>query len=253
MRTVSDKICRETQNTHFVFSNFFFENRAVYEIMCKNIAERGRLRMTIWHMRIACWIPKATNTHSENVTHRFSTTTVVTRTRLNVTLYVQYLSCYTVIWPARCVCWMDWFSCNASDPRGHAVTQFEALRYKPEGREFDSRRCHWNFSLPWSFLPHYGPGVDSVCKRNEYQEYFLGGKDGRCVGLTTLPHSCADCLEIWEPQPPGTLRACPDLYRDCFAVLSDPRPVRAVLKFRPMPSYPDILVLFRSIFPTKKQ
>ena len=24
-----------------------------------------------------------------------------------------------------------------------------------------------------------------------------------------LPHSRADCLEIWEPQPPGTLRACP--------------------------------------------
>jgi len=24
-----------------------------------------------------------------------------------------------------------------------------------------------------------------------------------------LPPSCADCLEIWEPQPPGTLRACP--------------------------------------------
>jgi hypothetical protein len=23
----------------------------------------------------------------------------------------------------------------------------EALRYKPEGREFDSRWCHWNFSL----------------------------------------------------------------------------------------------------------
>jgi hypothetical protein len=23
----------------------------------------------------------------------------------------------------------------------------EALRYKPEGRGFDSRWCHWNFSL----------------------------------------------------------------------------------------------------------
>jgi hypothetical protein len=31
-------------------------------------------------------------------------------------------------------------------------------------------------------------------------------KGGRCVGLT-LPPSCADCLEICEPQPPGTLRA----------------------------------------------
>jgi len=24
------------------------------------------------------------------------------------------------------------------------------------------------------------------------------------------------CLEIWETQPPGTLRSCPDQYRDSF-------------------------------------
>jgi hypothetical protein len=47
--------------------------------------------------------------------------------------------------------------------------------------------------------------------KNEYQEYFLVGKGGRCMGLTTLPPSCADCLEIWESQPTGTLRACPGL------------------------------------------
>ena len=33
------------------------------------------------------------------------------------------------------------------------------------------------------------------------------GKGG-CVGLTNFPPSCADCLEIWETQPPGTLWAC---------------------------------------------
>ena len=38
-----------------------------------------------------------------------------------------------------------------------------------------------------------------------------GVKEGQCVGLTTLPPSCAEYLEIWEPQPPGTLRACPGL------------------------------------------
>jgi len=40
-----------------------------------------------------------------------------------------------------------------------------------EGRGFDSRWCHWNFSLTLSFWPHYGPGVDSAFDRNEYQEW----------------------------------------------------------------------------------
>jgi hypothetical protein len=71
--------------------------------------------------------------------------------------------------------------------------------------------CHRNFSLTETFLSHYGPAVDSASNRNEYQEYFLVGKGGRCVGLTTLPPSSADCLEMWEPQPPGTLWACPGL------------------------------------------
>jgi len=31
---------------------------------------------------------------------------------------------------------------------GYVVAQLvEALRYKPEGRGFDSLWCHWNFSL----------------------------------------------------------------------------------------------------------
>jgi len=42
------------------------------------------------------------------------------------------------------------------------------------------------------------------------------GKGGRCVGLTNLSPSCTDCLEMWEPQPPGTLRACPGLQWDYF-------------------------------------
>jgi hypothetical protein len=63
-------------------------------------------------------------------------------------------------------------------------------------------------SLTSCFRPHYGPGVHSASNRNEYQECFLRGECGRCVGLTTLPPSCADCLEIVEPQRPGTLTAC---------------------------------------------
>jgi hypothetical protein len=50
-----------------MFSIFFFENCAVYEIMWKNIVQPDRPQMTIWSTRIACWIPKATDTHSECV------------------------------------------------------------------------------------------------------------------------------------------------------------------------------------------
>ena len=43
--------------------------------------------MTVWHMRIAYWIPKATNTHSEYVTRLdLSTLTLVAPTPLNFTL-----------------------------------------------------------------------------------------------------------------------------------------------------------------------
>jgi hypothetical protein len=48
------------------------------------------------------------------------------------------------------------------------------LRYKPAGRGFDYRWCHWNFSV--TFRSHYGLGVDSASNRNEYQVYFLGVK-----------------------------------------------------------------------------
>jgi len=41
MRNVSGKSCTENQNTHFMFNNAMFENRAVDEIMWKNIVEPG--------------------------------------------------------------------------------------------------------------------------------------------------------------------------------------------------------------------
>jgi hypothetical protein len=37
--------------------------------MWKIIAERGRSQMTIWRMRIACWITKAKHTHRRTHTH----------------------------------------------------------------------------------------------------------------------------------------------------------------------------------------
>jgi len=56
------------------------------------------------------------------------------------------------------------------------------------------------------------PSGCTMTNKNEYRVYFLlrwgRGKGAQCVNPTTLPPSCADCIETWEPQPPGTLRAC---------------------------------------------
>jgi hypothetical protein len=48
--------------------------------------------------------------------------------------------------------------------------------------------------LPAALWPLW---LDTASNRNEYQEYILGGRGGRCVGLTTLPPSFSDYLEIW--------------------------------------------------------
>ena len=68
----------------------------------------------------------------------------------------------------------------------------EALRYKPEGLGFDFL---WSFrDLLLTTLPATDhPCVDSASNRNEFSP---SGKGGRCVGLTTLPPSCVDCLKI---------------------------------------------------------
>ena len=42
----------------------------------------------------------------------------------------------------------------------------------------------------------------------------LWNKGGRCVGLTTLPPSCAECVEIL-----GASTTCPGLYKDGFTFL----------------------------------
>ena len=41
-RNVSDKSCREHQQTYYVFSNFFFESLALYETMWKKFVGSDR-------------------------------------------------------------------------------------------------------------------------------------------------------------------------------------------------------------------
>ena len=65
MRYISDKSCTENQDTFYVQYSFFF-NRAFYETMRKNV-QSDKPQMTMWRMRIRCWIPTVGNTHSEYV------------------------------------------------------------------------------------------------------------------------------------------------------------------------------------------
>ena len=70
---------------------------------------------------------------------------------------------------------------------GYPLTRLvEALRYKPEGCGFDSL---WVIGF---LRPHYCIGVYSACNRKGDHLYLVGGKDGLCVGLTTLPISSVD-------------------------------------------------------------
>jgi hypothetical protein len=50
-----------------MFNKVLFDNPAVYETKWKNIVDLSRPQTTICSMRIACWIPKATNTQTRYV------------------------------------------------------------------------------------------------------------------------------------------------------------------------------------------
>jgi hypothetical protein len=85
--------------THFIFSNFFFEIRAIYEKMWKHMVNPER-RQTIWRICVACWISKATRTLAHAHTEKyirlyfFSTATMASWTCLIVALHVHRLASF---------------------------------------------------------------------------------------------------------------------------------------------------------------
>jgi len=69
MRNVSDKSCRENQNTHFVFINFFRNSCHFLDNVGKYcIGVQVTDDSIIWRMRTACWLNKTkTQTHNHNI------------------------------------------------------------------------------------------------------------------------------------------------------------------------------------------
>ena len=71
MKNVTYKTCIEHQNTHFMFTDFFPEKRAFYEIMSKNMVQPERTQ-TIKRLRVAYWIKQAytrASTRRRSCTH----------------------------------------------------------------------------------------------------------------------------------------------------------------------------------------
>jgi hypothetical protein len=69
-RNVSNKSCRQNQNTHFMFNIFFRKSCRLWD----TVKKYGRARHVtdnniIQRMRFACCITKATDTHSRAHTH----------------------------------------------------------------------------------------------------------------------------------------------------------------------------------------
>jgi hypothetical protein len=80
MKNVSDKSCRENQNTHSLSLPPPPETRTVYDITSKYMVEQERTQ-TIWRLRVAYWIskhaalvhlhpPTDKHTHTHTRTHK---------------------------------------------------------------------------------------------------------------------------------------------------------------------------------------
>jgi hypothetical protein len=68
MINISDKSCRENHNIHFMFNNFFVFRKSC--LLWSNVVKYGRARQAVddnitRRTRMACWITKATDMHSE--------------------------------------------------------------------------------------------------------------------------------------------------------------------------------------------
>ena len=87
-RNVSYKRCRENENTQFVFNN---PPPSKFVSFLDNVEKCGRARRVTYENvirrnRLPCRVTKVTDTLSNCNTYCFSTVTMVTRTRLDVTL-----------------------------------------------------------------------------------------------------------------------------------------------------------------------
>jgi hypothetical protein len=111
------------------------------------------------------------------------------------------------------MCVTYWSDCGlrteAHNMQYVVVKLVEALSYKLVGHGYNSYQGCWYFSLAYSSWLFCDSGMNLASNRVS-SSGISWGKGIRSVGLATLS-SFADCLELWEPQPPGALRTCQGL------------------------------------------
>jgi hypothetical protein len=87
------KSCGENQNTYFTFKDLLRKSWHLWG----NVEKCGRSRhATIWRMRFACRVTKATDAPSDYVILFFYEATMVKRTQLSIDSYVHYFSCFVM-------------------------------------------------------------------------------------------------------------------------------------------------------------
>jgi hypothetical protein len=210
MRNVLGKSCRENQNT-FCSIIFFRKLFRLWDNVKKYGGARGATDVTIWRIRVACWISKATCTHvhahSSMPLHRhvrihtqlcntccFSTAAVVSQTCFSGMLHIHCLSCYEFMSdPHYPVPYVSFISCSCP-----TVFQFP----------FTFGPSHWLSS--WMQTPTFthdlwpvesASGLKSVtgnkCERKgegggerEYKWHLEGGK------FHTAQHKICTCYDM---------------------------------------------------------
>ena len=73
MRNILDKSRREKQNTHFCLITIFWKSCRFWDNVEKYCAAWGvKNDVTIWHIRVTCWISKATHTRARAHTQTYN-------------------------------------------------------------------------------------------------------------------------------------------------------------------------------------
>ena len=177
----------------------------------------------------ACFCPQDGDSSSSKclcLSTRLCGITFITKRNIKLlSIVCQNIMCisHALASMASCMFWV--FRPHGIDCSGYYMTVFWDTQWRIWSRHCTSSwkvaglipdGGHWNSSLTWPFQVHCGSRVDSVSNRNEYQGYLLGGKGSWCIRLTTLPLSCANCLELLGASTSWSPWACADLYTDSF-------------------------------------